>query len=1252
MSVHERGRARRRTIGWVWAAAALVGASVVVPTTPSGAAVGDVELVGSTSFGVIANGEPRTLTFGVRNVGADDVTIDAITVGATEEVGTTGTSVIVNADVDACSAATLTQAGSCYVQVTARNDASEGIDSSTPITITFSSAGDSGTLEATITTSAFGIVGPGAVDFGQVQSNTPTKRIITFAATVAPPPSGQAFTPVDLRQSTIVRLDSRDLGFEILQGDDGCNLARFATNLQRCSVTVTYTHQTLDGDPPFPTSPIAALKVGNATVPLTVTPVARAPRYDVTAVGTPTTFGISTIRLSATNDSTVPMTLSTADSAIEVALDAAVHVSTIQPPTSLWGCGFFAGQQTRFGCGLNGTLEPGQTVTADIDIAVDAQPFSCAFVPVAAACIKVEVFEGQVGNDPPVVRRQLQVFDPNRPFYTTPPTITIFANNPYEASSPAGAAVEYFVGTSVPSSPNAELSPGRVECDRPNFSMFPVGSTPLTCRAFDAVGNASAPTTVNVEVTADRALPITFAPIADVLLGADGPDGTLFVPSTPFLVRNGYGNATTSCDVPPTLVFPIGTTPVPCTAEDEAGNVGTITYQVIVRSGPPTATPAAGPAGTVRVETPNGTTQTSVSVRPLTGSDPAPPAGVTFPNGLVSFTIAGVPVGATVAVDLALPIPATTYWKTDGTSWYALSTQLAPNGLRVFLTDGGLGDADGIANGVIVDPGAPGSAPSADPTAVADSATTDEDTSVVIDVLSNDVNPATGTSAGLEVSGVVTEPTKGTVSCNTTSCTYTPAPNANGSDSFVYSIRTVPPSGTATTISARVDVTIRPVNDPPVAQDDTDEGLENAPVPVDVLTNDSDVDGDVLTATAGTPSAGSASCSGAVCTVTPPESFTGTITVPISVSDGTATANSTLRVTFRARTATGSTAIPSGGTLGVALRGGTALDVRPATGVPAAPTGLVSPFGPFSLQATGMAPGTLATFDLTPTGRTLDPATRVLVLASSAWGDLPSDGSTGAQVVPGSGGTSSIRVAVRDGGRGDADGVADGRVSITVLPTLVAPPPPRLTIQYSTNSERTPALALDGATVSGRIAVFVPDDGTITSVRFLLDGALVRVERVPAFDLNGTASTGRANLLSTRLLRDGTHVVRAEILFKDGTTATREATFTVSNPRPATRLLMVSGSSNRSGATPLAGATVSGPRAVFVPAEPDLVAVEFRVDGRFVRIEAFVPFDLGSTAENGTARMVTFAPGARTVTARLVFSDGFVDTLTATFTAR
>ena len=94
------------------------------------------------------------------------------------------------------------------------------------------------------------------------------------------------------------------------------------------------------------------------------------------------------------------------------------------------------------------------------------------------------------------------------------------------------------------------------------------------------------------------------------------------------------------------------------------------------------------------------------------------------------------------------------------------------------------------------------------PTANNDTATTDEDTPVDINVLANDVEPD---GDPLSITGV-TQGTNGSVSVNLNKTIhYAPALNFNGSDSFTYTIN----DGHGGTSTATVNVTVNPVNDPP-----------------------------------------------------------------------------------------------------------------------------------------------------------------------------------------------------------------------------------------------------------------------------------------------------------------------------------------------------------------------------------------------------------------------------------------------------
>jgi hypothetical protein len=80
---------------------------------------------------------------------------------------------------------------------------------------------------------------------------------------------------------------------------------------------------------------------------------------------------------------------------------------------------------------------------------------------------------------------------------------------------------------------------------------------------------------------------------------------------------------------------------------------------------------------------------------------------MSLPYGAISFVIEDLDVGAAVTVRITVPGPATDYAKVTADGWVRVPGAVTiGNGVAVTLTDGGVGDADGIANGRIVDPGA------------------------------------------------------------------------------------------------------------------------------------------------------------------------------------------------------------------------------------------------------------------------------------------------------------------------------------------------------------------------------------------------------------------------------------------------------------------------------------------------------------------------------------------------------------------
>ncbi|HHC7404814.1 TPA: tandem-95 repeat protein, partial [Vibrio parahaemolyticus] len=175
---------------------------------------------------------------------------------------------------------------------------------------------------------------------------------------------------------------------------------------------------------------------------------------------------------------------------------------------------------------------------------------------------------------------------------------------------------------------------------------------------------------------------------------------------------------------------------------------------------------------------------------------------------------------------------------------------------------------------------------------VADKATVVEDTPTIIKVLGNDTFEATDKVVSLDTNN---GPANGTVAVNPDgSVTYTPNDNYVGKDTFTYVVT----SG-GVSESTAVEVNVTPVNDAPVAKDDTTSIQEDTAVTIDVLPNDTDVDGDKLSIqSASVPEAqGKVEIVDGKLVFTPAENFNGHAEITYTVTDGELTDEAKVTVT-------------------------------------------------------------------------------------------------------------------------------------------------------------------------------------------------------------------------------------------------------------------------------------------------------------------------------------------------------------------
>ncbi|MGY6528241.1 tandem-95 repeat protein, partial [Vibrio parahaemolyticus] len=175
---------------------------------------------------------------------------------------------------------------------------------------------------------------------------------------------------------------------------------------------------------------------------------------------------------------------------------------------------------------------------------------------------------------------------------------------------------------------------------------------------------------------------------------------------------------------------------------------------------------------------------------------------------------------------------------------------------------------------------------------VADKATVVEDTPTIIKVLGNDTFEGDDQVVSLDTNN---GPANGTVSVNPDgSVTYTPNDNYHGTDSFTYIVTS---GGVSESTTVSVDVT--PVNDAPVAKDDIATTQEDTVVTIDVLPNDTDVDGDKLSVeSASVPKEqGTVEVVNGKLVFTPAENFNGDAEITYTVTDGQLTDEAKVTVT-------------------------------------------------------------------------------------------------------------------------------------------------------------------------------------------------------------------------------------------------------------------------------------------------------------------------------------------------------------------
>lgn len=175
---------------------------------------------------------------------------------------------------------------------------------------------------------------------------------------------------------------------------------------------------------------------------------------------------------------------------------------------------------------------------------------------------------------------------------------------------------------------------------------------------------------------------------------------------------------------------------------------------------------------------------------------------------------------------------------------------------------------------------APGTVINQPPVANPDTAVTTQGAAVAVAVLANDTDPE---GDPLTVTSAISGSANGSVTTNGTTVTYTPTAGFFGTDSFTYVIS----DGNGNTATGSVTVTVNRSNVAPVANADSAVTVTNVAVTIDVLANDTDADGDILSISGVSQGTnGVVSTDGATVTYTPNTGFSGIDGFTYDIADG------------------------------------------------------------------------------------------------------------------------------------------------------------------------------------------------------------------------------------------------------------------------------------------------------------------------------------------------------------------------------
>jgi hypothetical protein len=249
--------------------------------------------------------------------------------------------------------------------------------------------------------------------------------------------------------------------------------------------------------------------------------------------------------------------------------------------------------------------------------------------------------------------------------------------------------------------------------------VYTLDKTAPTVSINQAAGQADPTTASPINFTATFSEAVTGFTNSDVTLSGTTGASTVAVTGGPTIYNVTVSGMTSSGSVAASINDSAATDAAgnPNTASTSTDNM--VTFKIISFTGP-TATSTGSATASFTGGGASCTYSATQFIAAPPGSAPVPPTSppnVIFPHGLFSFSTTACTTGSTLAFTFTYPSAlhsGSQYWKYGPTSsiptdhWYTLPAIIVGRTATFTITDGGLGDDDLIANGIIVSQGGSG----------------------------------------------------------------------------------------------------------------------------------------------------------------------------------------------------------------------------------------------------------------------------------------------------------------------------------------------------------------------------------------------------------------------------------------------------------------------------------------------------------------------------------------------------------------